>query len=86
MDQIKIGDIQGNTGQIIIGKNIHISNSLNERNEIVSKIDELINLLRQEKIDETNQQTLITNFDKVREEIADEQQPDKSKIFKWLLI
>ncbi len=83
-DKIEVGDIRGNTGQIIIGKDIHISNSPNERNEIVSKIEKLINFLRQEKIDETNQQTLITNFDKVREEIADEQQPDKSKIFKWL--
>ena len=27
---------------------------------------------------------MITNFDKIKEELTDEEQPSKSKIFKWL--
>lgn len=83
-DKIQVGDIHGNTGQITIGKDITISNSFNDRKEISEKIEKLIKLLRDENIDTDQQQTLITNFDKIKEEIRDEQQPDKSKIFKWL--
>ena len=44
------------------------------------------NFLKQEKeINEEYKQNLVTNFDKIKEELVDEEQPDKSKIFKWLL-
>lgn len=82
--KIQVGDITNNSGQIIIGKDIKVSDSLNGKNETVEKITELINLIKQEQdIDSEQKQSLITNFDKVREEVL-EDKPDKSKIFKWL--
>ena len=83
-DNIQVGDISNNSGQIIIGKDIFISTSLEEKKVIADKIDELIKLIRQEQLSDENKQTLITNFDKVKEEIIDEEKPDKSKISKWL--
>lgn len=83
-DKIQVGDISNNSGQIAIGKDITISNSSAERREAANKIEELIKLLRQEpNIAEEKRQTLITNFDKVKEEVL-EDKPDKSKIHKWL--
>lgn len=83
-DKIVVGDISNNTGQILIGKDIRIADSLNGKMECSQKIEELIDLIRAEKnIDEKQKQTLITNFDKVKEEVL-EKKPDKSKIFKWL--
>lgn len=83
-DNIIVGDINNNSGQINIGKNIKIADSMNGRQATADKIDELINLIRQEAgIDEKQRQSLITNFDKVKEEIAEEK-PDTSKIYKWL--
>jgi len=83
-DKIQVGNIHNNTGQIIIGKKINISDSQKERTELTDKIQSLIKLLQQEEIESAQRQSLITNFDKVQEEISEEQQPDKSKIFKWL--
>lgn len=63
---------------------ITISNSFNKRKEQVAKLDELINLIKQEKeINEDEKQSLITNFDKIKEEITDEDNPNKSRLFKW---
>jgi hypothetical protein len=43
-----------------------------------------MNLIRQEhNISDEQKQLLITNFDKVREEVLEEK-PDKPKVFKWL--
>ena len=84
-DNIKVGDITNNSGQIAIGKNIIISTSQEERKVIAHKIDELIKLLRQESLPDESKQNLITNFDKVKEEIFDEEKPDKSRISKWLM-
>jgi hypothetical protein len=82
--KIQVGDITGNSGQIIIGNDIKISDSLNGKKETADKISDLIELIRQEQSIDTNQkQNLITNFDKVKEEVLEEK-PDKSKIFKWL--
>lgn len=83
-DKIQVGNITNNTGQIAIGKNITISTSKDDRKNIADKIEELIKIIRQENIPEDSKQTLITNFDKVREEIQDEEEPDKSRIAKWL--
>lgn len=82
--KIQVGDITNNSGQIIIGNDIKISDSINGKNETTEKITELIDLIRQEQaIDGEQKQSLITNFDKVKEEVL-EDKPDKSKIFKWL--
>lgn len=83
-DKIQVGNITNNTGQIAIGKNINISTSKDDRKDLADKIEELIKIIRQENIPEDSKQTIITNFDKVREEIQDEEEPDKSRIAKWL--
>jgi len=83
-DKIQIGDIANNSGQIIIGKDIRLLDSMNGKNETAEMISRLIGLIRREQIaDEELKQSLITNFDKVKEELSEEQ-PSKSKIFKWL--
>jgi hypothetical protein len=75
----KVGDIKNNSGQIAIGGNINISESLNSKNETANKILELINLIRQQQnINEEQKQWLITNFDKVKDELFEEQ-PAKIK-------
>lgn len=82
--KIQVGDITNNSGQIIIGKDIKVSDSLNGKNETADKISELIELIRiQQNVDPNQKQTLITNFDKVKDELFEEQ-PSKSRIFKWL--
>lgn len=82
--KIQVGDITNNSGQIVIGNDIQISDSLNGKNATADKITELINLIKQEKnIGDEQKLSLITNFDKVREEVLDDN-PDKSKVFKWL--
>jgi hypothetical protein len=83
-DKIEVGDISNNSGQIMVGKDIKISDSLNGKKESADKIEKLITLIRQESnISDEQRQYLITNFDKVKEEVLEEK-PDKSKIFKWL--
>jgi hypothetical protein len=83
-DKIQVGDITNNSGQIVIGKDIRISTSPEEVKQVSDKIEELIKLFRQENIEDEQRQSLITNFDKVKEEIVEEKQLDKAKIFKWL--
>ena len=83
-DKIQIGNINHNNGKIVIGKNITISDFQEDKRIIANKIDELIKIIRQENIPEENKQSLITNFDKIKEEIIDEENPDKSRITKWL--
>jgi hypothetical protein len=65
---------------------ITISNSFNTRKEQIGKIEEIIKLIKEESEikDEKQRQFLITTFDKIKEELADEEKPDKSKISKWL--
>jgi len=82
--KIQVGDITNNSGQIIIGKDIKISDSLNGISETSDKISELIELIwKEQNIGLYQKQMLITNFDKVKEELFEEQ-PSKSKIHKWL--
>ncbi len=84
-DKIEVGAISNNSGQIVIGKDIRISDSLNGKKECSEKIEELIALIKDEaNIDDEQRQALITNFDKVKEEVLEEK-PDRSKIFKWLM-
>jgi hypothetical protein len=83
-NKIQVGDISNNSGQIIIGNNIKISESLDKKKEVANKISELIDIIRkQQEIDLGKRQTLITNFDKVQEELFEEE-PSKKNIFKWL--
>ena len=83
-DNINVGDITGNSGNITIGKDIQITDSFNDRKETVDKITELIELIRQEKdINDEQKESLVSNFAKVKEEILEEQ-PVKSRIHRWL--
>lgn len=83
-DKINVGNITNNSGQVIVGKDITIADSLNERNETIEKIAALINLIKKEDaLTDEQKQQVILNFDKIREELA-EQQPSKPKIHKWL--
>lgn len=82
--KIQVGDITNNSGQIVIGKDIKVSDSSIGKSETADKILELIELIKQvQNLDFNEKQTLITNFDKVKEELFEEE-PSKSKIFKWL--
>lgn len=64
---------------------ITITNSFNKKKDQIERLDEIIRLLSEEKnIEASQRQTLVTNFDKIKEELADEEQPSKPKIFKWL--
>jgi hypothetical protein len=83
-DKISVGDIKNNSGYVILGKDIRVSNSLGDKQESFDRIEKLINIISEnENIDSKKRQVLITNFDKVKEEILEES-PDKSKILKWL--
>jgi hypothetical protein len=64
---------------------ITISNSFNKRKEQITKLTELIDHIRKEsELDETIKQTAITNVDKIKDELTDEEAPSKSRISKWL--
>jgi FixJ family two-component response regulator len=68
-----------------VDNSIRITGSFNKKKEQISKLEEVIKLLREEKDMVVNlQQELITSFDKVREEVSEEEKPEKTKIFKWL--
>lgn len=83
-DTFNVGNITGNSGEIIIGKDIEISDSLNDKKETADKITELIELICQEKdYTDDQKQSLVSNFENVKEEVLKEQ-PDKSRIHKWL--
>lgn len=83
-DKIQVGDITNNSGQIILGKDIKISDSLNGKNETANKITELINLIRQdESIREEEREALASDFYKVKEELYKDT-PSKPKIYRLL--
>jgi len=64
--------------------NITISNSFKIRNEQISKIDEIVKLIR-EANDNTNEirQDLITCFSMIKDELTHQENPDKSKLHRW---
>jgi hypothetical protein len=83
-DTLNVGNISGNSGEIIIGKDIKISESFNDRKETLDKINEVIELIGQENNYSYEQkQSLISNFENVKAELL-KAQADKSRIYKWL--
>lgn len=83
-DSINVGNITGNSGEIIIGKDIKISDSFADKKETADKITELIELIRQENsYSDEQKQSLVSNFENVKEEVLKEH-PDRSRIHKWL--
>lgn len=64
---------------------INIGKSFNDRKDRVEKITQLIELLNQdEKLEKDHKEKAIKNLEKVKTELSDEDQPDKSRISKWL--
>jgi len=63
---------------------ITISNSFNVKKEQIDKLNEVVSLLKRDSIDDDKRQEAMANFDKIKEELSEEENPDKSKIFKWL--
>lgn len=79
------GDQSGIDAFSSTDNSIKISNSFNKRKEQVNKIDEIVNLLKQEKqADKELIQELIRNFSNVKEEIAQEDSPDTIRLARWL--
>ena len=65
---------------------IQITNSFNKRKEQVNKLDELIAILHEEEIDDRKAiRDLIISFSKVKDELQEEESPDKNRIQRWLL-
>ncbi|HLD52955.1 MAG TPA: hypothetical protein VJA82_06610 [Sediminibacterium sp.] len=83
-NKINVGNITNNSGQVIVGKDVRVFDSFNDRSETIEKIALLIELIKKEDslINDQKQQVII-NFDKVKEELL-ELQPSKPKIYKWL--
>ena len=76
---------EGNSSNADYSK-INIENSFNKKSEQIGKIIELIRLISgDQNLDEVNRQSLVTSFDKIKEELEEEDQPNKLKIYKWLL-
>jgi hypothetical protein len=62
----------------------HIAtNSFNDSKEVSKKIAFLMELLRNENIDEKDKHSLTSNLDKINEELTEQEQPDKQRISKW---
>lgn len=82
--RIKIGDIGNNSGQIVVGNGNTLFDSASSRDRTADIISKFIDLITREKVANYDQeQAVITNFNKIKEEIY-QAQPSKSKIFEWL--
>ncbi|MHB8137992.1 MAG: hypothetical protein ACYDGO_06330 [Smithellaceae bacterium] len=89
--------LASNSPKAIVGENntqednsdnsiITIANSFNEKKEQIDKLGELIALLKNEEdIDKNKQQTAVLNLEKIKEELEEESEPDRSNITKWLI-
>ena len=78
--------IQGDQSRLIddsITANIRIGSSFNERKEQIQKLEKLVEVLRADKAKCEEKDKAIINLEKVKDEIADHDQPDKSRIAKW---
>ena len=76
---------QGNNSPINDSSvNIEISNSFNKRKEQVTKIDEIIKMLYAEKGNDEELSKLRTELSKIKIELEEKEQPDKSRISKAL--
>ncbi len=74
-----------NNTEILDNSSVVISNSFNTRKEQINRIEELMKFIKQEdKLKEDDKQTVITNLDKIKEEIYEEESPNRSRIGKWL--
>jgi hypothetical protein len=66
---------------------IQITNSFNKRKEQIQHLNHLLELLKQEnKEDKAELQDLIINFAKIKDELEEQESPDKMRIQRWLSI
>jgi len=64
--------------------NINIGSTFNERKELVEKIDDLISLIAGQECTDGNLTKANRQLASVKDELEDEDKPDKSSIAKWL--
>lgn len=58
---------------------------MNEKNQQVEKIDKLLKVLRDDtSLDTDKKDEAIRNLSNVKEEISEQNEPDKSRIVGWL--
>lgn len=78
--------IQGNSNNYSDSSehNIIISHSFNQRQKQISKIDEIVEKIKNENIDSQIKSEVVANLNNIKEEITEEQEPSKNRIFKWL--
>jgi hypothetical protein len=68
-----------------IDASVHIADSFNERKEQIENLAKLIEALRTDnQLEPTDKERVIVNLEKVKDELADEEKPDESRIKKWL--
>lgn len=76
--------IQGDNNRLI-DSSIKINGSYNERKNQIDKLSELIDLLKSEtKTSTDDRDNAILNLEKVKDEMTDEENPDESRVKKWL--
>jgi len=75
--------IQGQNIQEI-DNSIRIADSFNERKIQVDNLEKLIGLIQESESQNEKSKTIIKNLENVKDEITEEQQPDKKRIEKWL--
>ncbi|HEV7744079.1 MAG TPA: hypothetical protein VGO56_03695 [Pyrinomonadaceae bacterium] len=80
--------IQGESNEYAdnsVDASIRIANSFNERKNQIESIARLIEILKaDEQLATSHKERAITNLEKVSDELSDEEQPDKSRVKKWL--
>ncbi len=68
-----------------IDASIKIAGSFNEKKNQIESIARLIEILKSNnEVDATEKGKAITNLEKVKDELQDEEKPDESRIKKWL--
>lgn len=75
--------IQGQNIQEI-DNSIRIADSFNEKKNQIDNLQKLIRLIKDSELDNEKSKTIIRNLENVKDEITEEEKPDKKRIEKWL--
>ena len=76
--------MQGDEQQNIIENNINIGNTLSQKQEKLKEIEDIIELINQEYSSNDEVQKVKRQFENIKEELSEEETPDKSFIEKAL--
>tara|TARA_R110002012_G_scaffold320630_3_gene544797 strand:+ start:177 stop:1193 length:1017 start_codon:yes stop_codon:yes gene_type:complete len=71
-----------NHSNLVEGNNINIGSTFAEKNERIQGLDDLISLLKKEKIQ--GKDKALRHLENVKEELVDEEEPDEATVGKWL--